>query len=1088
MNKEQKDGSWNSGEFCPYCMGGVRPGKPCPACGLTQSSYTPAPHHLPPGTVLMDRYLIGRALGEGGFGITYIGRDLRLEVKVAIKEYFPSGLAARDAAASMDVHACMGRGNPGYEQGLSRFLFEARTMARMEKQPQIVMVRDYFEANNTAYIVMEYVEGTNFIDLAARRGGRIPASELFPLIEPLFTALSAMHKAGLIHRDISPDNLMLEQGSVRLLDFGCARESSRGTDSTMAVALKQGYAPIEQYQCMGQGPWTDVYALSATIYFCLTGRVPPKSLDRLLSDELAAPMALGVDITPEQQRALLRGMEINPEKRCQTVDELYSGLYCTEDASAGRGIHPRDVESAADAQAPAAKRRVSGRIAALLCALAFIAALALLIPGQHEAGTSQPQELASFKHDELFEDAVTVSSDTELAFALADSTVAAVILEGSGANVGLPGTVTELDKPLLISEGARLVMPGALILREGGVLWTAGELADDGTVVAAGGSLVTVDGASLNASVYLLSGGGLLQDGGSVNGEVHDMRLAGGEAVTVSTFDDLKAASGDAGALAIVIEGSIALSETLTFERPLVVSEGASLSAASGAEIQMNGAPLVNCGSVDAGIWCGGEGSLLLNCGSIEAAGQLWVESANEDDAAWTLMNFGELSLTAYSAAWCDILNFGTLDVGTAEGSGDQTLFGFGERSFLNFGSVRLGEGAAFQMGGTLRNMGGISVSGDMDLTGRVVSRGAIEVLSGGELCNSGLLDMYDGSSLEIAAGGEFDTTEGIFLYRNLYAVVDGDIDGTAWCVDFTPIDVGAAQAYASTEAELLAAMDEGGAEAVVVDGDLSLTRPLTVTKPLYVSGHLALPEGAQLTVDGTIFCVNGELTCDSVAVQNGAMAEFICAWRGTDGAASLSVSGGSWVYTRDGDLELESIELTGASMLVYDSIQSALLSSVTVSDSSYLAIAGTGVTDAALDIRASGAHIIQLSALQAGSIALSGSVYSQAGSLSLGGGSVLSIDACSFFRSEGAMLEIAQGASVLNCGSFTAGGFSDMRGVWVHGTFTNSGELYIGQPVHVLGLLDNLGRIYSDFDEERAIVLGPDGMVAGGADVLPRS
>ena len=204
-----------------------------------------------------------------------------------------------------------------------------------------------------------------------------------------------------------------------------------------------------------------------------------------------------------------------------------------EDASAGVDAGSREGESAADAQAPAAKRRVSGRIAALLCALSLIAALALLIPGQHKAGTSQPQELASFKLDVLFEDAVTVSSDTELAFALADSTVAAVILEGSGANVGLPGTVTELDKPLLISEGARLVMPGALILREGGVLWTAGELADNGTIVAAGGSLVTVDGGALNASVYLLSGGGLLQDVGSVNGEVRDMQLAGGEAVTV---------------------------------------------------------------------------------------------------------------------------------------------------------------------------------------------------------------------------------------------------------------------------------------------------------------------------------------------------------------------------------------------------------------------------------------------------------------------------------------------------------------------------------------------------------------------------
>ena len=101
-------------------MSRVRPGEPCPVCGLTQDSYTPAPHYLPPGTVLMNRYLIGRALGEGGFGITYIGRDLRLEMKVAIKEYFPSDRAARDAASSMDVHACMGRGNPSYEQGLSR--------------------------------------------------------------------------------------------------------------------------------------------------------------------------------------------------------------------------------------------------------------------------------------------------------------------------------------------------------------------------------------------------------------------------------------------------------------------------------------------------------------------------------------------------------------------------------------------------------------------------------------------------------------------------------------------------------------------------------------------------------------------------------------------------------------------------------------------------------------------------------------------------------------------------------------------------------------------------------------------------------
>ena len=210
-------------EFCPYCMSRVAAGQSCPVCGLTQGAYTPAPHHLPLGTVLAGRYLVGRALGEGGFGITYIGCDLRLEMKVAIKEYFPVDRVSRYAETSLAVVSRVGTASQDYDQGLKRFLYEARTMARMEKQPQIVMVRDYFEANHTAYIVMEYVEGTNFMQLTAQRGGRIAASELLPLMEPLFSALSAVHAAGLIHRDISPDNLMLERGSVRLLDFGCAR-------------------------------------------------------------------------------------------------------------------------------------------------------------------------------------------------------------------------------------------------------------------------------------------------------------------------------------------------------------------------------------------------------------------------------------------------------------------------------------------------------------------------------------------------------------------------------------------------------------------------------------------------------------------------------------------------------------------------------------------------------------------------------------------------------------------------------------------------------------------------------------------------
>ena len=150
---------------------------------------------------------------------------------------------------------------------------------------------------------MEYVDGTTFKELVAQRGGRIPAGELLHLIEPLFSALSAVHAAGLIHRDISPDNLMLERGSVRLLDFGCARESAQG-DETMTITLKHGYAPIEQYQHKGQGPWTDVYGLSTTSYYCLTGKTPPQALDRLMDDEIIMPRRLGVDLTEKQEKAL----------------------------------------------------------------------------------------------------------------------------------------------------------------------------------------------------------------------------------------------------------------------------------------------------------------------------------------------------------------------------------------------------------------------------------------------------------------------------------------------------------------------------------------------------------------------------------------------------------------------------------------------------------------------------------------------------------------------------------------------------------------------------------------------------------------
>lgn len=319
--------------YCPYCMALVPEGGSCSVCGLTSGTYVPSPHHLPPGTVLMNRYLVGRVLGEGGFGITYIGRDLRLELKVAIKEYYPVDRATRNASASLEVTNFIGPSAKSFERGKQKFLGEAQVMARMDKQQVIVSVRDFFEINNTAYIVMEYIEGITFHELVEKKGGKIPPEELFPMIEPLFHALTIMHGSGLIHRDISPDNLMLENGRVRLLDFGCAREASRGTE-TMTIALKHGYAPIEQYQQKGQGPWTDIYALSATIYYCLTGKTPPQALDRITEDELLLPSKLGIPLSASQEKALLKGMKLQPNRRFATAEEMWGALYAKADGKA----------------------------------------------------------------------------------------------------------------------------------------------------------------------------------------------------------------------------------------------------------------------------------------------------------------------------------------------------------------------------------------------------------------------------------------------------------------------------------------------------------------------------------------------------------------------------------------------------------------------------------------------------------------------------------------------------------------------------------------------------------------------------------
>ena len=323
---------------CHNCKTVLGPGSTyCPHCGarITGADYVPEetvllnPIYLSPGTVLHMKYRINGVIGQGGFGITYDGTDIKLDMHVAIKEYFPNPMASRQVSISNEV-TCSSNTTSLYEQGMSNFLKEARNMAKFAGEPDFVSVHDYFSENNTAYIIMEFVEGQN-LKQYMQRYGRLTLSQAMPIIMPVMNALEKIHAKNMIHRDVSPSNIMiLNDGRVRLLDFGAAKEVSLETQrmTTMSAVYKMGYSPLEQLtRDMNQGPYSDIYALCATIYEMLTGSTPPSPLNRLSgSAELIPPSRLGVNISPSQEAALLKGLAVKPSDRIQTISELRNSM------------------------------------------------------------------------------------------------------------------------------------------------------------------------------------------------------------------------------------------------------------------------------------------------------------------------------------------------------------------------------------------------------------------------------------------------------------------------------------------------------------------------------------------------------------------------------------------------------------------------------------------------------------------------------------------------------------------------------------------------------------------------------------------
>lgn len=285
-------------------------------------------HCLRKGTSLIGRYTIEKVLGQGGFGITYLGIDELHEKKVAIKEFFPQGIVTRNIEYEDAVTVTFVGEKDNYNKGKEKFLKEARIMARFSKDEGIVKAQDFFEINNTAYIVMEYLEGIT-LKQYLRENERIEPEELLELFVPLIESLDEIHSQGLIHRDISPDNIMvLLGGKIKLMDFGAARDYTDFGEKSLSLILKPGYAPPEQYQTHGvQGPWTDIYALCATMYKCLTGENPPDAIERVMDDNLKEISQFGIPVSKKMEETIIKGMSISAKNRYRNIEEFCEDLY-----------------------------------------------------------------------------------------------------------------------------------------------------------------------------------------------------------------------------------------------------------------------------------------------------------------------------------------------------------------------------------------------------------------------------------------------------------------------------------------------------------------------------------------------------------------------------------------------------------------------------------------------------------------------------------------------------------------------------------------------------------------------------------------
>ncbi len=311
-------------DVCPNCFADVANDTiKCPKCGYKVDTQSSNVHALKPITVVADRYLIGRVLGSGGFGVTYKAKDLLTDDICAVKEYFPTAWAYREKDYN-NIVAKSDKEKVNFDSGKRRFLDEAKLLNKFKNEENIVKVTNFFASNNTAYLVMEFLDGATLRHVMNTKGGKLPFDICTHVFTAVATALQRLHNKDVLHRDISPENVFITKKSeIKLIDFGSAKQSIKEADSSLSVFVKPGLAPIEQYYSNGnQGPWTDIYALASMFYQMVSGVAVPAAPDRATEDKLKPLKNVSSSVSNEWSRIIDKALSMEAADRYQSISEL----------------------------------------------------------------------------------------------------------------------------------------------------------------------------------------------------------------------------------------------------------------------------------------------------------------------------------------------------------------------------------------------------------------------------------------------------------------------------------------------------------------------------------------------------------------------------------------------------------------------------------------------------------------------------------------------------------------------------------------------------------------------------------------------